>query len=207
MRRDIGCKPDGYTRRAVHQKVGEPPGEYVRFEDSIVEVPRPFNGVFVDVAQQLQSERSEPRLGITHSRRAVAVHRPEVAVPVNERRAHVKRLRHAHHCLINGRIAVRVEFTQAVADDTRALAVRFIGRNAELMHCVKYAPLNGFKSVLDARQGSVEYDRFRIRNHGVAHYVLHGLHYQLAYRLIVILFVSLRHNSPRISLICRRFAD
>ena len=196
MRRDIGGKTDGYARRTVDQKIGETSGQHIRLEYRVVEVPRPTHRVLVYIAQKLERERREPRLGITHSRRTVAVDRAEVTVPVHEHRTHIERLRHSHHCLVNGAVAVRVELTQAVAYDTRALFIRFVGRDAELLHGIQYTTLNGLQSVLDARQRTVEYDRFRIRDHGIAHNVFHCLKYYSC------AFLFLFHSNPYKSYDC-----
>jgi hypothetical protein len=44
-------------------------------------------------------------------------------VAVDQHLAHRERLRHAHHRVVAGRVAVRMELAQHVADDGRALPV------------------------------------------------------------------------------------
>ncbi|MPM78590.1 hypothetical protein SDC9_125601 [bioreactor metagenome] len=64
-------------------------------------------------------------------------------MPVHERHAHIVRLRHAHHRVVNGAVAMGVIFAQAVAYDTRALSMRLVRRQAELQHGIENAALHG----------------------------------------------------------------
>ena len=64
-------------------------------------------------------------------------------MPVNERYAHIKILRHSDHCIIDRCIAVGVIFTEAIADDTGTLAVRLVRRKRKLHHGVEYSALYG----------------------------------------------------------------
>ena len=47
--------------------------------------------------------RDKPRFGVPHRRRRIAVHRAEVALPVDQRVAHGERLRHAHQRVVDRR--------------------------------------------------------------------------------------------------------
>jgi len=67
---------------------------------------------------------------------------------------------------------VRVIFTQNVADDTRALAVRLIRRHAELVHRVEDAAVHRLEAVAHIRQRAGDDDRHRIRNERFLHLVL-----------------------------------
>ena len=165
MGRDVGRKADGDAGRAVDEQVGEAPGEGLRLFEGVVEVEGEADGVLLDVAQQLERERLEARLRVAHGGGGVAVHRAEVAVAVDEGHAHIEVLRHAHHRVVHGRIAVRVVFAHALAHDARALFMRLVGGEAHVVHGIEDAPLDGFEPVLHARQGAVEDDVFRIRQH------------------------------------------
>ena len=133
---NVGGKPHRDARSAVDEQVGEPAGEHVRLLQGVVEIERKADRILIEVAQKLERERFEPRLGVAHRRRGVAVHRAEIAVPVDERPAHVEVLRHAHHGVVNGAVAVGVVFAHAVADDTRRLLMRFVGQKPHFVHGV-----------------------------------------------------------------------
>jgi hypothetical protein len=71
-------------------------------------------------------------------------------------------LRHAHHRVIHGGVAVGVELAQHVAHDTYGFAERLVRRKAQLDHCVKDAAVHGLQAVAHVRQGAVD-----DRGHGV----------------------------------------
>ena len=168
-----------------HQQIGETAGKHVRFLERIVEIQRERHGVFIEIAQKLQRERLQPRLGIAHGGGGIAVHRAEIAVSVDERATHVEILRHAHHGVIDGRIAVRVIFTHTVADDTRRLFVRLVGREPHLVHGVQNAPLHGLQTVFDAGKRTVKDDELRIREHGLRQHLFERRDEQRALRFLL----------------------
>jgi hypothetical protein len=51
------------------------------------------DGLLVEIRHHLVAERLEPRFGVSHRRRRVAVDRSEVALAVHQRVAHVEVLR------------------------------------------------------------------------------------------------------------------
>ena len=85
-----------------------------------VVVRHEVDGLLVDVAQQLLAHRGEPRLGVAVGRRRVAVDAAEVPLPVDQRVAQREVLRHAHHRVVDRRVAVGVVVADHVADDARA---------------------------------------------------------------------------------------
>ena len=167
----VGCKSDRNTRRTVDKQVRKTPRQHIGFFHTVVEVGAPRNRIFVKVAQQFERKRAHSGFGITHSRGRVAVHRTEVAVTVDEFHSHGERLRHSHHCAVNGTVAVGVILTQTVADDTRRLLVGFVGSKSHFVHSVKDTSLHGFETVFDARQSTVENDVLGVRQHTVVHNV------------------------------------
>ncbi len=63
--------------------------------------------VLVDVGEQLVGDARQPRLGVAHGRRRVAVDRAEVPLPVHQRVAQRELLHHADERLVHRRVAVR----------------------------------------------------------------------------------------------------
>jgi hypothetical protein len=62
---------------------------------------------------------------------------------------------------------------RAVADDARALLVRLVGRDAQLVQGEENAALNGLEAVLHARQRTLQDDMLRVGNHGDVHDLFH----------------------------------
>ena len=93
------------------------------------------------------ADRGEPRFGVAHRRRIVAIAGTEVALAVDQRIAHRKILRQPHHRLVRGSVAVRVVFTQHIADHARRLDVLVAVGQPHLPHRVQDAPLHRFLAV------------------------------------------------------------
>ena len=62
---------------------------------------------------------------------------------VDEREVDGEILRQTHERVVHRSVAVRVEFTQNVTDDTRALAVVLVVIKPHLVHGVKDAAVHG----------------------------------------------------------------
>ena len=91
-----------------------------------VEIGDKVNHLLVEILEHFPRELGQLRFGVTHGRGGVAVHAAEVAVTVHQREIDGEILRQTHQRVIHGSVAVGVIFTQRVADDTGALAVRFV---------------------------------------------------------------------------------
>ena len=59
-----------------------------------------------------------------HGRRRVVVQRPEVAVPIHQRRAHGELLGHADQGVVHSSVTVGVELAQHLANDARTLSAQ-----------------------------------------------------------------------------------
>ena len=116
MRRNAGGHAHGDAFRAVHQQGGETCGQHQRFAFAAVVVVAEIDGFFFNVGQHFVGDFRHADFGVTHGCGGIAVHRAEVALPVHQHIAHGKRLRHADDGLIYRGIAVRVVFTDNVAD-------------------------------------------------------------------------------------------
>ena len=174
VRRDIRCKTDRNARRAVHEQIRESPRQQLRLLQCVVKVQRKVDRGLIDVAQEIQRCVRHAGFRVTHRGRGIAVHGAEVAVAVHELHAHIEGLRHTHHGVVHGGIAVRMIFSEAVADDTRALSVRLIGRKPQLQHRKQDASLHGLQTVLDSRQSALQDDVLRVGHHGLVHHVVHA---------------------------------
>ncbi len=174
MRRNVCRHADSNAGRAVDQQVRESGREHARLLPALIEVRVPVDSIFVDVAQHLVAELRHARLGVSISRRRVAVDGAEVAVPVDEHVAHGKVLRKAHHCVVDGGVTVRMVPAKDVTDAGCRFFKRLIRSQAVFIHCVQNAPVDGLQAVSHVRKGSSDDDGHRVVNIGRFH-LLHEL--------------------------------
>ena len=142
VRGDVGGHADGDALAAVDQQVGEARGQRLGLGERFVVVGLPVDGVLLQVTQELHGGLCQAALGVTHGGGAVAVDVAEIAVTVNERRAHGEPLCQADHCLIDRGVAVRMVLTDNFADRPGRLLVRTVGVDAALVHCVQDATVH-----------------------------------------------------------------
>ncbi len=171
VRRDVGRHADGDARRAVDQQVRHARGQHRRLGLGPVVVRHEVDGFLVDVGQQLAGDARHADFGVTHGGRRIAVHRAEVALPVDQQVAHRERLRHAHDGVVDGRVAVRVVLADDVADDAGRLLVGLVPLVAELAHGVQHAAMDRLQAVADVRQGAAHDHAHRVIEVGLLHLV------------------------------------
>src|SRR5207249_4596962 len=81
-------------------------------------------------------------------------------------------LRHAHHGVVDGGVAVRVVARQDVADGESALLVGGAGTRAALPHRIQDAPLHRLEAIADQREGPADDDAHRVFQVRGAHRLL-----------------------------------
>ena len=128
--------------------------QHRRLFGRLVVVRHEVDGLLVEVGHHVVGERLEPRLGVPHRRRRIAVDRSEVALAVDERVAHVEVLRQPHERVVDRRVAVRMIVAHHLADDLRALPVPAVRREAHHLHAVEHAAMRRLQSVADVGQRS-----------------------------------------------------
>ena len=170
--RDVGRHADGDAGGTVDQQVGEGGGQDERFAQGAVEVVGEVDRVLADVGQQVQGGRRQAGFGVAHGSRRVAIHRAEVALPVDEQGAHGEILRHACHGFVDGGIAVRVVLAEHLADDAGGLAVGAVDADAHVVHGVQDAALDGLETVAGIRQGAGDDDGHGVIEVGSLHLVV-----------------------------------
>ena len=82
--------------------------------------------------------------GVTHGRRRIAIHRAEVSLPVDQHETHRKRLRHPHQRVINGGVAMRVIFTDYIADNAGRFFIGFVVIVTQFFHRKKDPAMHRF---------------------------------------------------------------
>ncbi len=174
MRRDVGRHADGDAVAAVDQQVGKARRQDARLLLGLVVVRLEIDRVLVDVVEQQRGGTRQPNLGVAHRRRRIAVHRAEIALSVDQRHAHRERLRHTHHGVVDGRVAVRVILAHHLAHDASRLTVGLVIRVAGVLHAVEDAPMHRLQPVARVRQGARDDDAHGVVEVGAAHLHLDG---------------------------------
>jgi hypothetical protein len=142
VRRDVGGHADGDALRAVDQQVREARRQDLGFALGLVVIGLEIDGVVVEIVEQRIGDASEPSLGIAIGRRRIAVHRPEIALTVDQRQAHRKILRHPHHRVVDRHFAVGMIFADHVADDARRFPVAAVPFVAVDLHRIEDAAMH-----------------------------------------------------------------
>ena len=119
--RDVRRHTDGDTDGTVDEQIGEARRKHVGLERLAVVVIGEVDGVLVDVPHHLHRERCHLRLGVPSGSCTVVTRRAEVTLAERERVAQVPGLHQAHECVVDRRVAVRVELPHHVTHHTRAL--------------------------------------------------------------------------------------
>ena len=162
VRRDVRRHADRDAGRAVHEQVREARGQHRRKLLSLVVVRLEVDDVLVEIAQHLRRDVREPRLGVAHRRRCIAIDVAEVALAVDERVARAELLREAHERVVDRLVAVRVEVAHALADDLRALDVGAVRLQPELVHREEHAPVHRLEAVAHVGQRTPDDHAHRI---------------------------------------------
>ena len=157
--RNIGGHSHGNTRAAVEQQVGNLARHDRRFLKGVVVVGAKIHGVLVQVVQKLLGKLGHAHFGVTHGSSGVAVNGTKVALPVHQRIAHGKFLRHAHQSIIHGRVAVGVILTDDVTDDAGGFFVRTVIVVGKLVLRKKNTPVHRLKAVTRVGDGAPDDDR------------------------------------------------
>ena len=152
VRRDVGGHADRDAAGAIDQQVREFRRHNRRLPLGIVIVGLEVDGVLVDVAENFQRRSGQAGFGVSIGRGRIAIDRAEIALAVDQRHAHGEVLRHPHHRVVNRLVAVRMIFTDHVADDAGRLDVFLVRRVPLLIHRIQDAAMDGLQAVARVRQ-------------------------------------------------------
>src|ERR1051325_10967543 len=162
VRRDVGRHAARDAGRAVHQQVRQAPRQDGGLLEPVVEVWDERDGVLVDVLQHRHRDAGETRFGVAIGGRGVAVDRPEVSLPVDQRIAQREVLHHADERVVDRDVAVRMVLAEDVADDGGGFLVRPARHQAELVHRVEDAPVDRLQAVAHIGQRALHDDAHRV---------------------------------------------
>ena len=154
VRRDVGRHAHGDAAGAVDEQVGQLARQDQGLFFGAVVVRAEVDGFLVDVGQHLVRDLGQADFGVTHGGGIVAVHRTEVALAVDQHVAHGEVLGHAHDRVVNRLVAVRMVFTNYVADDAGRLLVGAVPVVVEFVHGEQHAPVHRLEAVPGIGQGA-----------------------------------------------------
>ena len=169
VRRDVGRHAHCDAGRAVDQQVGDARGQDQRLLLRAVVVRPEVHRLLVDVGEQLVADARHADLGVPHRRGVVAVDRAEVALAIDQHVAQREVLRHAHDGVVHRDVAVRVVFTDDVADDTRGLLVGAVPVVGQFVHREQHAPMHRLEAVARVGERPPHDHAHRVIEVGVAH--------------------------------------
>jgi hypothetical protein len=112
-----------------------------------------INRVFLNPFQQRLRHLCQPRFGVAHGSRVIAINIAEIALAFDQRITRCEILREPHHRLINRGIAMGVIFTHHIAHDTRAFLEAGFRIKPQLPHRPKQAAMHGLQPIAHIRQG------------------------------------------------------
>jgi hypothetical protein len=171
VRRDVRRHPDGNAGGTVDEEIGERRGQNGGFFGRLVVVWCEVDGLVVEIRHHVVRERLQPRLGISHRRRRVAIDRAVVALAIDQQVAHVEVLRQPDERVVNRLVAVGMEVTHHLANDLGALAVPARRRQPHRLHAVEHAPVCGLESVAGVGQGASDDHAHRVIHVRTLHFV------------------------------------
>ena len=174
MRRDIGCHANRNAARAIDQQIGEGRRQHARFIHAFIVIRLEIHRVFVNTGQQRTRSRRQARFGVAHRRRRITINRTKIPLPINQRQAHGKGLRHAHQRIINRSIAMRMVFTHHVANHARRFAIGLVSRVAGFLHGKQNAPMDRLQPIAHIGQSARHDHAHRVIEVGTAHFLLNG---------------------------------
>ena len=152
VRRDVGRHAHRDAAGTIDQQIGEAGGEDRWLSPAAIVVIREIDGVLVEIVQQAVGHARKARFGIAHAGRWIGVHAAEVALAVDQRKAHRPILGHTRQRVVDRGIAVRVVVTHHVADDLGALAVGAASDEAAFLAGEKNAAMNRLQAVAHVRK-------------------------------------------------------
>ena len=155
MRRNVRGHAHGDARRAIGQQIRKLRGQHHRFGQRAIVILTKIDGVLVQPFQHGFGHGGHPRLGIARGRRVIAVDVAKVALPVDQRIAHVEILRQTRHRVIDRGIAMRVIVPHHVARNLRRFTEAARRRQPQLAHGIKDAAVHRFQPIARIRQRPV----------------------------------------------------
>ena len=159
MAGNFGGQTHGNTAGTVEQGKRQACRQLARLFKGAVVVGNEVDGAFVKLVEQQCGDAGQSCLGVTHRGCTVTIARTEIALTIDQRVALAEVLRHTHHGIVGGLVAMRVVFAEHVPDNTRTfnrlgpiVAIGAAKAQPHARHTVQNAPLYWFLPIAGIRQ-------------------------------------------------------
>ena len=155
-----------HSHRDTHGSIEEQLRKFRRQHDRLgmhtIEVRYEINRILFDIHQHLFSDGSQLSFSVSISGRAVSVHGTEVSLSPDQRITQSEVLRHADHRVINGRVTVRMIFTEHLSDYRSRLSELGRSPKSGFPHGIQNSPVHRLETVPHVRKGPGNDDAHRI---------------------------------------------
>ena len=172
MRRDVCRHANGDAASAVNQEIWKARRQNERLAGRTVIVVLEIDRFLVDVLKQRSGSFRHANFGVAHRSGRIAVHRPEIPLPVEQRQPHREVLRHPHHGVVDRLVTMRVVFTHDVANDAGGLAVGLVKVEPAFVHRMQDASMHRLQAVTGIWQRTADDHAHRIVEVGAFHLLL-----------------------------------
>ena len=135
MRRDAGRHADGDAACTICQQIGEQAGHNLGLFVFTIVGRAKVRCILIKPVHKLNGCARQTCFSISIRSRIIAVDVAKVALPVHQRIPQRKGLREPNHCVINGLVAMRVIFTDNIADNTGTFLIPASRIKLEQAHC------------------------------------------------------------------------
>ena len=152
MRRNAGRHADGDAACTICQQIGEQTGHNLGLFVFTIVGRAKVRCVLIKPVHELNRCARQTRFGISIRSGIIAVDVAKVALPVHQRVTQRKSLREPHHCVINGLVAMRVIFTDNIADNTGTFLIAARRIKLEQTHRPQQTPVYRFQPIAQIRK-------------------------------------------------------
>ena len=156
---DFRRQAHGNPTGPVEQRERQARGQLARLVGRAVVVGHKVHRAIVNLVHQQTGDAGQPGFGVAHGGCAVAVAAAEIALPIDQRVALGKILRHAHQRVVSRLVAMRVKPAEHVTHHPGAFhrlgttdTIGAAKTQAHARHAVQDASLHRFLSVTHIRQ-------------------------------------------------------
>ena len=147
VRRDARRHADRDAGGAIGEQVGEARRQDDRLAVFAVIGLAEIDRVLIDAVEHRLRHRREAALGVAHRRGIIAIDIAEISLAVDQRITLREILRQAHQRVIHGKLAMRVELADHIADDAGAFFVAGPGIETQFVHRVQDAAMHRLQPI------------------------------------------------------------
>ena len=149
MRWNIGGHTNRNAGRAIDQQSGNPGWHNQWLVFGFIVIWTEVDGFLGKISQQFMGQFRHADFGITHGCCGITVYRTKVTLAIHQHVTHCKRLRHTNDGVVNGRITVRMIFTNYITHHAGGFFVCLVPVITQFTHGKKHTPVYRFQTIPD----------------------------------------------------------